>query len=122
MNIEDIAFALLGGGAVGILTAIRGLRSDKYSRDEAARAALMTGYGGYMDELRHEIARVKEQCANELREQDERHARDREQWEREKAALQAELRELRAKVYELIDRSPDRPPTRRTRKEDDNED
>lgn len=92
---EIAALVVAIGGALGaIFAGLRNLRGDKFKRDVEASAALLSGYTNMVQTLQAQINAIEE-----------RHARERAEWQAEKAAMRqehaAEVRELNERIDEL---------------------
>lgn len=102
----------------GVLTAIfvgaRNLRSDKFKHDVEASAALLAGYTSMVNTLQAQIASIEERHAREREEWQTRERRMREEHAEEIKELHERIDELGSQIYAL----KHRPPETRSREED----
>lgn len=107
-SLTPIIVALIGAGLLGFVRdGIRGFRARKAAGSPTARETLAVGVADASllvvakarDELEEDNARLRVSIVEERN----RHAEDRAQWAREKAALRGEIDSLEAKLRGLLD-------------------
>ncbi len=115
MTAAELAALLVAatGAAAVMFPGLRNLRGDRFNRDVAASAALLTGYKDMVENLRRELdavrrslAEERQQRAQERRELHDELDEERRQRAQERRELYDQIDELRACVDTLMRRSP----------------
>lgn len=106
MSGESIAQIIIGIGTViaSLYGAIRLARSDKVKSASDNAAVLLSGWEALKNSTTEEMERVKKSCAEEIAKMKADHDKDREDWDRDRVAMQDRIETLEAKVVALLAR------------------
>lgn len=90
-----------------VFAAVRNLLGDSTKREVDQAARLLAGYVGMVERLQAQLDTIGDRHDRELRALEERHSRDRAEWQAERERCTERIDELGAMVYALQNRPPE---------------